>query len=62
MNHLRCDTDFDHCLPRIAWDLENIQENGSEWASVDIIEDEKEWLVKADLPEVNKDLIVNRVY
>jgi len=34
----------------------------SEWApSVDIIEDEKEWLVKADLPEVNKDLIVNRV-
>lgn len=28
----------------------------SEWApSVDIIEDEKEWLVKADLPEVKKE-------
>jgi HSP20 family protein len=28
----------------------------TEWApSVDIIEDDKEWLVKADLPEVNKD-------
>jgi HSP20 family protein len=28
----------------------------TEWApSVDIIEDEKEWLVKADLPEVNKE-------
>ena len=28
----------------------------TEWApSVDIIEDEKEWLVKADLPEVKKD-------
>jgi HSP20 family protein len=28
----------------------------TEWApSVDIIEDDKEWLVKADLPEVKKD-------
>src|SRR4030095_1397236 len=28
----------------------------AEWApSVDIIEDEKEWLVKADLPEVKKE-------
>ena len=28
----------------------------TEWApSVDIIEDEKEWLVKADLPEVKKE-------
>ena len=28
----------------------------TEWApSVDIIEDEKEWLVKADLPEVKRD-------
>ena len=28
----------------------------SEWApSVDVIEDEKEWLVKADLPEVKKE-------
>ena len=28
----------------------------TEWApSVDIIEDDKEWLVKADLPEVNKE-------
>lgn len=46
---------FGHGATRIA-DIKEEQMTLSEWApSVDIIEDEKEWLVKADLPEVKKE-------
>ncbi|MGZ4987793.1 MAG: Hsp20/alpha crystallin family protein [Limisphaerales bacterium] len=42
--------------PTRLTDIKEEQMTLSEWTpSVDIIEDEKEWLIKADLPEVKKE-------